>query len=240
MPHRFFRPGIAQDGIFPLALHRSTAQGHEHRFFFFCKVDLIGCHGLLLRCTSYLLHVPCLFDLLHLCSCRRGNLPDDGFPRLAVARQFGCILGHQRAIHHVGQCFHDRIIGRKLVRRFEIPDGQLAVRQHFDNVYDHGRIDILANRPRRLQRLKETGRVHPGIHLGEEVVSLAEVVADHAPCHGAAWRRSRDDGSRRERSPGRTHRSSHRAGPPRSAPTRSGHIAYIHGRGALRKVPLFP
>src|SRR6266487_132479 len=127
---------------------------------------------------------PCLFDLLELCSCRRGNLPDDGFSRLAVSAGF-CILGSQRAIHDVGQRFHDRIIGRKLVKRFEIPDGQLAVRQHFDNVYDHGRIDILANRSRRLQCLKETGRVHLGIHLGEEVVSLAEIVADHAPASSA-------------------------------------------------------
>src|SRR5262249_18451903 len=48
MPHRFFRPGITQDGIFPLALDRSTAQGHEHRFFFFGEVDLLRCHWLLL------------------------------------------------------------------------------------------------------------------------------------------------------------------------------------------------
>jgi hypothetical protein len=68
-------------------LDRSTAQGYEHRFFFFGKWDLIGCHGLLL---------------------------------------------------------------------------------------------ILANRSGRLQCLKETRRVHLGIHFGEEVVALAEVVADYA------------------------------------------------------------
>src|ERR1051325_12182239 len=60
MSHGFFSPGIAQDGILPLALNRSTAQGHEHRFFFFCELDFIVCH-----CTS-----PCLCDLLRLRSCR--------------------------------------------------------------------------------------------------------------------------------------------------------------------------
>src|SRR5258706_3476104 len=44
MPHGFFSPGITQDRIFPLALNRSTAQGHEHRFFFFCELDFIVCH----------------------------------------------------------------------------------------------------------------------------------------------------------------------------------------------------
>ncbi len=42
-----------------------------------------------------LLCVLCLFDLLQLRSCRRGNLPYDGFTRLAVA----AIVRQQRAIH---------------------------------------------------------------------------------------------------------------------------------------------
>src|SRR5690242_125545 len=65
MPHRFFSPGITQNGILPLALDRSTAQGHEHRFFFFCELDLICCHRSLLR----LLPVLCLLDPLYLCLC---------------------------------------------------------------------------------------------------------------------------------------------------------------------------
>src|SRR5271157_4217588 len=71
----------------------------------------------------FLFHILCLFDLLHLGACRRGNLAEDGFARLAVA----AIFRLQGAIHHVGQGFHHRIIGRELVRRFEFPDGQLAV-----------------------------------------------------------------------------------------------------------------
>jgi hypothetical protein len=41
-----------------------------------------------------LLRVLCLFDLLHLCSCRSGNLSEDGFTRLAVP----AIFRQQRAI----------------------------------------------------------------------------------------------------------------------------------------------
>src|SRR5262249_41986028 len=51
MPHGFFSPRITQDGALPLALDRSTTQGHEHRFFFFGEVDLLRCHGLLLSVT---------------------------------------------------------------------------------------------------------------------------------------------------------------------------------------------
>src|SRR6266700_4474349 len=56
MPHRFFCPRITQDGIFPLALNRPAVQHHEHRFFFFGKVDLLRCHWVFLSvncaCTS--------------------------------------------------------------------------------------------------------------------------------------------------------------------------------------------
>src|SRR5215212_4749825 len=63
------------------------------------------------RSTAYLLlHIFCLFDLLDLCSCRRGNLLDDDFPGLAVVRSWRAIFRPQRAVHHVGQRFHDRII----------------------------------------------------------------------------------------------------------------------------------
>src|ERR1041385_855274 len=68
----------------------------------------------------------CLFDLLQLFACRGGNLPDDGFSRLA-AGVHSCIYWSQRAIHDVSQRFQDRILGGKLVRRFEISDGQLAI-----------------------------------------------------------------------------------------------------------------
>jgi hypothetical protein len=41
MLHRFFRPRVVQDGILPLALKSSTAQGHEHRFFFSRELGLL-------------------------------------------------------------------------------------------------------------------------------------------------------------------------------------------------------
>jgi hypothetical protein len=54
-----------------------------------------------------------------------------------------------------------RAIGQAPARRFEIPDGQLAVRQYFDDVQDHGRIENLLP-AFIIVRLTIT---HPGIFL---------------------------------------------------------------------------
>jgi hypothetical protein len=76
MPHRFFCPRVTQDGVFPLALNRPAAQGHEHRFFFFGEVNLLGCHWLLLsvNCARASRHVPgaqmSAFSLVLLCHGR--------------------------------------------------------------------------------------------------------------------------------------------------------------------------
>src|SRR5262245_31428557 len=65
MPHGFFSPVITQNGIVPLALNRSTAQGHEHRLFFFCGLGFIFCPWFVRFLAYSSLRVRCLLDLLH-------------------------------------------------------------------------------------------------------------------------------------------------------------------------------